>query len=400
MIATAQLTLSQPQSRVASSLSMGGLVGVYFGLRVCLVFLFFRTDPPLGAQVGFALNLLMLVPVAFYAAGPASRALQAGWRAWPFRLVFAYLGLSLVSLTWSETSSRAIAFGYWTAMAADVVLVLLLLHAEPAAHATESLLKGFVCGATLLACVAWLSPAMADLRLGDIEFLNPNAIGFECALAALLCQHFASQRARWKWLGAALVITLVRSLSKTSIVAFLMVEFFYLFRNRTVSRGTKLAILFAGVLLIAAFWSLLSAYYVVYTNAGDQAETLTGRLGIWIVTIGLALERPWLGHGMHSFRAVVPPFGAFEPWHAHNEIIQQFFAYGILGVALVTALYSSLWRQARRRASGPLALLTRSLLLLVLIRGLADTERFDLSFPLWAITSLSITLAQTQGELA
>ena len=398
MIATGHLTLAQPQSRIASSLSMGGLVGVYLGLRVCLVFLFFRTDPVLGAEVSFALNLLLLVPVAFYAAGPASPALRACWRVWPFRLVLTYLALSIVSLTWSETSSRAVAFGYWLAMAADVILVLLLLHAEPARQATESLLKGFICGTVLLACVAWLSPAMSDLRLGDVDFLNPNAIGFECAFAALLCQQFASQGARWKWLGAALVITLVRSLSKTSIAAFLIVEFFYLFRNRTVSRATKSAILFAGILVIAAFWSLFNAYYVVYTNAGDQAETLTGRLGIWIVTLGLAFERPWLGHGMHSFRTVVPPFGAFEPWHAHNELIQQFFAYGVVGVALVTALYGSLWRQARRHASVPLALLTRSLLLLVFIRGLADTERFDLSFPLWAITSLSITLAQTQKE--
>jgi hypothetical protein len=36
-------------------------------------------------------------------------------------------------------------------------------------------------------------------------------------------------------------------------------------------------------------------------------------------------------------------------------------------------------------------------LLFILVRGLADTENFDLSFPLWAITLTSLTLARSEG---
>jgi len=379
----------------STAFSMAGLVGAYFGCRVCITFLFFQTDPQAGAVVSFVLNLLLLVPVAFYAAGPGSMRLRDSLRVWPFRLVLAFLGLSLVSLLWSEAQSVSIALGYWTAMAADVALVLLLLHAEPASRGLHSLMKGYVAGVCVLALVAWASPAMADLRLGDNEFLNPNAIGFECAFGALFCQYLASSGARWKWTGAVLAITLVRSLSKTSIIAFVLVECFYLSRSRTVARGTKIAIAGAGMLVTAIFWGLFSAYYVVYTNAGTEAETLSGRIGIWLTTLGMALEKPWLGHGLHSFRAVVPAFGVFEAWHAHNELLQQFFTYGIVGVVLVMALYGSLFMQARRvAAKEPLGLLTRALLLLVVIRGLTDTERFDLSFPLWAITAISLSLAQ------
>lgn len=393
--AIAQLPFAAPAE--STLFSMSGLIGAYFGVRVCTTFLLFQSDPQTGAVVSFALNLLLLIPVAFYAAGRSAIRWQQALRVWPFRLALAFLALSLTSLTWTEAQSLSTAFGYWSAMAADVVLVLLLLHAEPARCVTRSLMKGYIFGACLLALVAWFSPAMADLRLGDDEFLNPNAIGFECAIATLFCQYLAPEGARWKWLGATLAITMVRSLSKTTIIAFVIVECFYLLRARTIARQTKIALAFAALLVTIVFWGLFTAYYAIYTNAGTQAETLTGRIGIWLTTLSMSLEEPWLGHGLHSFRAVVPAFGAFEAWHAHNELLQQFFAYGIVGVVLVLSLYLSLYRQTRKQPTAPFSLFMRSLLLLVLIRGLTDTDRFDLSLPLWAITAFSLTLAQSNA---
>ena len=362
---------------------------------MCLTFLFFQSDPQAGAILSFALNLLLLVPVAFYAATPSSVTLRDALRPLPVRLVLAFLMLSLLSLTWSETSSRAIAFGYWTAMAADVALVLLILRTDASADAYESLLKGFVAGVALLAVIAWIAPSNSDLRLGNDDFLNPNAIGFECALAILICQHLSPRAARWRWLGVGLALTLLRSLSKTSILALMVVEAVFLMRTRTLSRAAKLACAFVPLLALAIFWPLFSAYFDLYTNNGTQAETLTGRIGIWAVTLNMALQEPWLGHGLHSFRALMPDFGGFEPWHAHNELLHQFFVYGITGVILVASLYFSLLRQARR-SRDPLAILVGQLLLLVAVRGLADTERFDLSLPLWLITLLSLALLRPQ----
>ncbi len=392
--------VTNSQAMASSALSMTGFIGLYLGLRVCLTFLFFRADPQAGAIAGLAINLLLLLPVALYSMGAASLTLRQALRLWPFRLVIAYLALSLASLAWSETQSKSVALGYWSAMAADVALVYLVLRAQPIAIAIESLLKGYIYGVFLLALVAWLSPTMQDLRLGDDDFLNPNAIGFACAFAAMFCQYLAPQGTRWKWLGIALAITLVRSLSKTSILAFLVAECFYLWRSSTIRRTTKLAIAGTGALILILFSSLFAAYYTVYTNAGDQAETLTGRTAIWIVTLGFALQQPWLGHGFHSFRNVVPAFGAFQPWHAHNELLHQFFVYGFAGVALLIALYTSLLKQLRSMPSSPTTLLTGSLLLMVVIRGLADTERFDLSFPLWMIAALTLHLAQQQEAVA
>lgn len=380
----------------STALSMAGLVGLYFGLRACLVFLFFQSDPQSGAVLSILLNLGLVVVAAFCAAGPGMMDWRRALRTWPFRLVLAFLGLLLISLTWTEAQSPAVAAGYWLALAADVLLVLLVMRTQPAAAACDSLLKGLVYGTALLALVAWLAPMQVDLRIGDDDFLSPNIIGFECAIGTLLCQYLTPQGARWKWLGAALALTLVRSLSKTSILAFLVAEGFYLMRTSTLSRANKIAIVTGSLLVAVIFSGLFAAYYTVYTNAGSQAETLTGRTSIWLVAGGLALEEPWLGHGFHSFHSVVPIFGSFQAWHAHNEWLQLFFSYGVAGVALVSALYISLLRQVRRHASHPLSLVSRALLLLVFVRSFADTERFDISFPLWMITAISLSVAQWQ----
>jgi len=400
MTTTASFATTMPGARSATAISMAGMLGFYFAFRVCITFLLFQSDPPTGAEVGVALNVFLLIPIAVYAFGPGMLTVREALSVRPLRLVLAFLGLALLSLLWSETSSKAVALSYWIALASDVILVLLIVRADGAAEASESLLKGYIWGVAMLCLVAWVAPAMQDLRLGDDEFLTPNAIGFECAFGTLLCQHFAPQGARWKWLGAGLAITLVRSLSKTSIAAFVIVEAFYLFRTRTISRAGKAAMSLGALAVTAAFSGLIASYYEIYVNTGNSAETLTGRTSIWLVTLSYAWQKPWLGYGFHSYRTVIPPFGLFQPWHAHNEFLQQFFAYGLVGVALVAVLYLSFFRLCRRHREHPLALTGVALLLLVLIRGLADTERFDITFPLWALSAISLAIASRRRPFA
>ena len=371
---------------------MAGMVGCYFGLRISVTFLFFQWSPQTGAIASVSLNLLLLLSVTIYSFGPSAKAFRGAFRTPTIRLVLSFLALALLSLIWSETPSKVVALGYWSALAADVFAVFLLARTDGPLWTAEALLMGYVWGVLLLCLIAWCAPTMPDLRLGDDEFLNPNAIGFECAIGTMLCQYFASESKRWKWIGVFLALTLLRSLSKTSIAAFIAAEAFYLYRTPLVNRAAKLKLAAGALLAALAFSGLIARYYDVYTNAGNQAETLTGRTSIWLATVGLAIERPWLGYGFHAFRSVIPAFGQFEPWHAHNELLQQFFTYGLAGVALVLALYTSFFHLCRRYCTHSFALTGYSLLLFVLIRGLADTERFDLSFPLWALTASSLLL--------
>jgi exopolysaccharide production protein ExoQ len=152
------------------------------------------------------------------------------------------------------------------------------------------------------------------------------------------------------------------------------------------------------MLVIAAFSSLLISYYDVYTNLGNQSETLSGRLGIWAYFGAEAFQQPWVGHGFDSVWKVVPPFGPdhFEAPHAHNELLQQFYAYGVIGVCIFGGIYGSLYRQIRRLATGPTRTFVFAILVFALVRGVADTERFDLSLPLWAVLMLSALIEHGQ----
>jgi O-antigen ligase len=184
-------------------------------------------------------------------------------------------------------------------------------------------------------------------------------------------------------------------LSKTTILAFLAAELLLLFISNTIQRRTKIFIVTAALTVVAAFSSLIAAYYEVYTNAGNQAETLTGRIGIWAFILDRSFERPWFGHGFDSVWKVIPPFGPdqFQAWHAHNELLQQFYAYGGVGIVLLIGIYLSFYLQIRRISSHDVKAALLSLLAFIVIRGLGDTERFDLSLPLWSVALLSLMLA-------
>jgi len=247
----------------------------------------------------------------------------------------------------------------------------------------------------MIAVVAWLMPVQRDLRLGDEELLNSNQIGNLCAFAFFFCQYLMrSRKEKWGLAAAFLGVTLLRSLSKTTIIAFLVSQCFLLLRDKSISRRTKIRLAMGAGVLVMVFWGLIEAYYVVYTNAGNQAETLTGRVGIWSYVLSAALEQPWIGHGFNSIWKVVPPFGDFEARHAENELLQQFYAYGVVGIGLLIGLYGSLYRQVRKLPRGSARIFFVSMLLFFVVRGFAEAEPFDLLLPLWAIVLITLLTDQ------
>ena len=104
-----------------------------------------------------------------------------------------------------------------------------------------------------------------------------------------------------------------------------------------------------------------------------------------------------IGHGFDSMWKVIPPFGPekFEARHAENELLTQFYAFGIVGVCLLIGIYGSLYRQIRRLPQGPVKIVLLSLLLFVVVRGLAEAEAFDLLLPLWSIVLISLLVERT-----
>lgn len=373
-------------------------VGLYFGFRLFIMILsvaILGTDAQTGVEINLVLNFLLLLIVAFCSLGGADYPVSRMVRLPSVRCALMFLAFSGCSLLWTSAASLGAAIVFWCGMAADIAMVMLLLRVGPLALVAISIMKGFVWGACAVAIIAWLLPAQTDLRLGYQDLLGPNEIGYLCGFAFFFAQYLIREKQANSAVAATLLgLTMFRSLSKTTLLAFFVAEAFLLMRDRSMSRKTKILLVLIALIVLAGFWNLLSSYYDVYTNAGNQAETLSGRLGIWAYFLGESVQQPWFGHGFHSAWNVIPPFGAdqFEARHAHNEVLQQFYAYGAIGVCIFIGIYWSFYRQIRRLAAGPSKMFFLALLIFVLVRGLADTEAFDLSLPLWSIVLFSLLI--------
>ncbi|HWT64533.1 MAG TPA: O-antigen ligase family protein [Terracidiphilus sp.] len=377
--------------------------GFYFAARTIFVFVAARwlsigTEP--GVLAGFACAAFLTLVAAFNAFGPA-RVSGGLFKIRPLAWVLVYLMFSGCSLLWSASSASSVL--YWAALVSDVGMVLLLAQCMPAAQLAHSLFKGFITASCALAVVAWIMPAAEDLRLGDIDYFNTNQIGSLCALSFLMCLLLASRNdAPIRPVPWFLGVTLIRSLSKSTLVALLVCMVYRMLSDHAVSRSRRRIISITAILLALAFWSLFSAYYDVYTSAGNQAETLTGRTAIWAWTLDAALVHPWFGNGFDAMWRTAPPFGGelFQARHAENELLQQFFAYGVCGVVLLAGIYGSIYRLFRQLPHSSARSALIAFVVYALVRGLTEAEPFDLLLPLWLVAALSLLAAPRAVQLA
>jgi exopolysaccharide production protein ExoQ len=375
------------------------LVGFFFAFRSCISYLGFQSDPRTGAAVSLGCSGLLLIATLFSALGDEQFSMRLMFASRTLRWLWAYLAVTGLSLLWTGAESPAVAAGYWAGMVMDVVTALLLIKPPDISKRTDALMKGFVIGTLFVAAMAWLSPTLPDLRIGNEEFLHPNWLGLICALSFFFAQHLASEERVWKWCCVVLGITLLRSISKTAIIAFLIAEGFYLLREKQLTTRAKAGIAAVLAIVVIAFWDLLETYFEVYSTTGNSTETLTGRTIIWAMALSAGIERPWFGHGLYSYRALIPPVGTFEASHAHNELLQQFFEFGALGVAVTVGLYLTLFLTAKRSVASRFGKLAQVIVIFSVIRGLADTLNFGLSLPLWLFAAFGIALAQPREDL-
>ena len=374
---------------------LASLIGAFFAARIAITFVcvsLLGLDAQVGAATQIVFGMLLFLLLCFHSLGGSALSLRALLRLSAVRWVLAFLLFALLSFAWSGTISPGASFAYWCGLAIDVATMLLLLRSANFSADTQALLRGYIHASCALAALAWIMPAQSDLRLGDAEYLNTNQIGNLCAFAFFFAQYLErSNYGRWTLAKGILLLTVLRSLSKTTLIAMLVSQGVLFLRDDSVSRARKAWTIFGMLLAVTFFWGLFQAYFTIYTTGGNQAETLTGRTAIWAFALDAALTKPWFGNGFDALWHVIPPLGPdrFEARHAENEVLQQFFAYGATGILLLTGLYISLFRQVRRIYERPRRLVLLSILLYILVRGLAEAEPFDLLLPLWSILLLS-----------
>ena len=384
-------------------------LGFFFSFRIAIVLIaanLFGLEPSTGSALSLGLDLLLFFLVCFDSVGSVVKSAKPILPLTAVRWVLAYLAISALSLIWSETASLTNSMAYWFGLAIDAASVALLLRTGSGTSEVSSIMKGFIWSSCFLALVAWIMPVQPDLRLGDEQFFNTNEIGNLCAVSIFFAQ-FLTRRNRepLRLAKFLLLLTLVRSLSKSTLLAFLAAQCVLLVLDRSMSRKSKIALLGCAFTLILVFWGLFEAYYDVYTTAGNQAETLTGRTAIWLYVLNAAFDHPWtlwIGHGFDSWWRVVPPFGneLFEARHAENEMLQQFYAYGVMGLVLLAGIYGGLAWQLRKLTRSPVKILLICMMVFIVVRGIAVADSFDLLLPMWAIVMLSLIIEQVRSEQA
>jgi len=384
--------------------ALAACVGLFFSCRTIFVLISARwlgIGTSTGVFASLGLSMVLLLASSLCAFGP--NAYSSSWivRLRPFQWVALYLAFAGCSLLWTGSASRLGSTGYWIGLISDVGIVVLLFRGCDPTCAAHSLMKGFICGTCALAAIAWMMPLETDLRLGDIEYFNTNQIGNLCAFAVLMSILLACRGdGQWRIPAWFLGITLFRSLSKSTLIAFIVCQAYLFLRDNGMSRRRQWWLVAGSVAVMICFWGLLDAYYGVYTSAGNQAETLTGRTAIWAWALGAGLDHPWLGNGFDAMWKVAPPFGweLFEARHAENELLQQFFAYGVCGILLWVGIYGSLYRRLRLVPQDAERCILTAFLVFAIVRGFAEAEPFDLVFPLWLITAIAL-LAERELQL-
>jgi len=380
---------------------LAAFAGAEFSFRTCYVlisarWLNFGTEP--GVLVGFGISACLFAFSLLVAIGRSECQIRWMLRVRSFRWVILYVAFAGCSLLWSGAASSASSALYWLSLLFDVAVVVLLCRGFGIELASHSLAKGFIAGTCVLAAIAWVMPPEYDLRLGDLEYFNTNQIGNLCALSLLL-YFLLMVRGERRRLTVPLFLglTLCRSLSKTTIIAFVACESYRLAKDRSMNRKQRWLLVIIAPAVCLIFLGLWETYFAIYT-VGNQAETLTGRTGIWAWALAAGWNHPWLGNGFDAMWKIAPPFGGdlFEARHAENELLQQFFAYGICGIVLLAGVYTSLYKQILLIGNESQRSLLIGVLIYVVVRGLAEAEPFDLLLPLWLVTIIAfITRAET-----
>ncbi|MEO6807363.1 MAG: O-antigen ligase family protein, partial [Edaphobacter sp.] len=333
--------------------------------------------------------------VCFTSFGVSTRTVNSLLEPSSVRWALIFIAFSGCSFLWSETASPIASMAYWSGTTIDVATIIFLLRVGSVPEIAASVMKGFIWASCCIALIAWLMPTQYDLRLGDEDFFNSNSICNVCVFGVFFAQYLMrSKRSRFGLVTFFLILTILRSLSKTTIAAFIVSEIYLVIQDRSMSRRRKLFLTIAAVLVVLMFWGLFEAYYTFYTTNGNQAETLTGRTAIWSYVLDGVTERPWIGHGFDSMWNVVPAFGTFEARHAENELLEQAYSYGVVGVLILCGIYGSLYRNIRRMANDHSKVICTSIILFVIVRGFAEAEPFDLLFPLWAVVLFGILVCQ------
>lgn len=294
------------------------------------------------------------------ALGPARRAGPARLRALraPAALFAALVLWGALSALWSIDPARSLLLA--ARLLGLSAAGLALLAAAPAIAEPERLLRGFFAGLALGLALLIAERATGGLLTRPFfvrGFLAPQLNQASDTLAALALPAGATL---WLWRrrGAALLLLaaaaatiwgLVGTAAQACFAVALLVAPAFLRRGRALARVA--ALLSALVIVTAPLtFPRLAQTGPAMHLADDMKSSVSHRLLIWSFVGKRIAEKPLLGWGLDSSRAIpggqklIRPGQQWLPLHPHNAPLQAWLELGVPGAALFALLAAGLWR--------------------------------------------------------
>lgn len=158
------------------------------------------------------------------------------------------------------------------------------------------------------------------IRSSDLKYRNWATVGLVTAIGLLLLAR--SMTAIFMLAGAVTVLFLskkIRTMSYRAIVLTLLI--------------------IAPNLLYATLWVFRNLEFV--TGLLGKDPTLTGRVQLWVLSVAMALQRPWRGYGYSAFwhgyngpSASIWHLLKWHPPHSHSGFLEVWLGMGLVGLAI------------------------------------------------------------------
>lgn len=312
---------------------------------------------------------------------------------WSPMLYGAYLGLGLVSLLWSRNPGYSLL--QWLMDVETLVFAfyfvkcfLLLDEFFPDSpvrfyhvlgNATFLILSVFLVGMLISPETFYrLTHDGEEARLGGF-IMNPNELGMLCVvgIACLMFNFYRNHRLAWTLVKiAALLLALILTGSRSSLVGFLLIVFFHI--QQAGNKRLKIAANLSVMLAVPALVPL------VFIKQGGLEEVLsmTGRLPFWhaLLTEGLPRE-PLLGYGFMriAYGEYFQSVHTYAAQMAHNTFIQVLMNLGLVGFTIVMVQLTATIKGFVRTSSPQLRLLGVGLLIPILINSFTEFGIFGMT---------------------
>ncbi len=178
-------------------------------------------------------------------------------------------------------------------------------------------------------------------------FLNSNSFGAVILIVAPFWLALSIwSRKKYKRIvsgiiAAILIVALIGTNSRASMVGFLMTVILFSFWKRRIRRNLAIFAIAAAIV-----FSIPTAR-IIFSVGLRVEQGSTGRMDVWRNTVEIIKQDPWLGVGIGNFGKAYMPY--FETvWHrnffgsmssAHNQYLSKTAELGIMGFVLMIILY-------------------------------------------------------------